>query len=110
MCLHRPQCPSALASDRLAARVTVSHPEQGWSLLCNGIVLFDDAGALLPGGHALVPPATLCPGDVRDRRWPASVAAPARPCRLLAGLAAPSPARPRWHQRTRLNRDNALAS
>jgi hypothetical protein len=35
----------------MAARETVSHPEQGWSLLCNGIVLFDDAGMLLPGGQ-----------------------------------------------------------
>jgi hypothetical protein len=26
--------------------VVVGHPEQGWSLLCNGIVLFDDAGIL----------------------------------------------------------------
>jgi hypothetical protein len=33
-----------------------SHPQQGWSLLCNGVVLFDDGGALLPGGQA-VPPA-----------------------------------------------------
>jgi hypothetical protein len=41
----------------MAARVTVSHPEQGWSLLCNGIVLFDDAGALLPGGLEVIPPA-----------------------------------------------------
>jgi hypothetical protein len=41
----------------MAARVAVSHPEQGWSLLCNGIVLFDDAGALLPGGQAIVVPA-----------------------------------------------------
>jgi hypothetical protein len=44
-----------LAPDRTAARVAVSHPEQGWSLLCNGIVLFDDAGALLPGGEAIAP-------------------------------------------------------
>jgi hypothetical protein len=41
----------------MAARVVVSYPEQGWSLLCNGIVLFDDAGALLPGGRAILPPA-----------------------------------------------------
>jgi hypothetical protein len=41
----------------MAARVAVSHPEQGWSLLCNGIVLFDDAGVLLPAGQALVPRA-----------------------------------------------------
>jgi hypothetical protein len=49
MCKHQPQCPDAMAPDRTAARVTVSHPEQGWSLLCNGVVLFDDAGTLLPG-------------------------------------------------------------
>jgi hypothetical protein len=57
MCQHRPRCPDALAPDRTAARVVVSHPEQGWSLLCNGVVLFDDSGALLPGGRAIVPPA-----------------------------------------------------
>jgi hypothetical protein len=49
MCKHYPQCPDALAADRTAARVSISHPEQGWSLLCNGVVLFDDAGTLLPG-------------------------------------------------------------
>jgi len=45
----------------MAARVTVSHPEQGWSLLCNGIVLFDDAGALLPGGQQVTPPTGAPP-------------------------------------------------
>lgn len=39
----------------MAARIMVSHPEQGWSLLCNGVVLFDDAGALLPGGQEVGP-------------------------------------------------------
>jgi hypothetical protein len=34
----------------------VTHPEQGWSLLCNGVVLFDDAGALLPSGREVAPP------------------------------------------------------
>ena len=57
MCQHQPQCPDASAQDGIAARVTVSHPEQGWSLLCNGIVLFDDTGALLPGGQAVLPAA-----------------------------------------------------
>jgi hypothetical protein len=47
-----------MAPDRMAAHAAVNHPEQGWSLLCNGIVLFDDAGALLPGGEEVVPPAT----------------------------------------------------
>jgi hypothetical protein len=59
MCQHDPQCPDALAPDRMAAHVTVSHPEQGWSLLCNGVVLFDDAGALLPGGVAIDPPPAM---------------------------------------------------
>lgn len=57
MCEHQPRCASALAPDRMAAHVTASHPEQGWSLLCNGVVVFDDAGVLLPDGRALDPPA-----------------------------------------------------
>ena len=48
-CAHHPCCPTAEAPDRDAARVVTSHPEQGWSLLCNGVVSFDDAGDLLPG-------------------------------------------------------------
>jgi len=42
-----------------------AHPEQGWSLLCNGVVLFDDTGELLPGGQALPPRAASWPS------WPA---------------------------------------
>lgn len=59
MCQHQPPCPDARASDRMAARATASHPEQGWSLLCNGIVLFDDGGALIPGGQDAVAPAPV---------------------------------------------------
>jgi Family of unknown function (DUF5999) len=59
MCQHQPRCPDVLALDRLAARVVAGHPEQGWSLLCNGIVLFDDAGALLPGGRVIGPRAPV---------------------------------------------------
>lgn len=44
-----------MAPDRDAARIVVSHPEQGWSLLCNGVILFEDTGELLPDG-AIVPP------------------------------------------------------
>lgn len=58
MCEHQPQCADALAPDRMAAHVVVSRPEQGWSLLCNGVVVFEDAGALLPDGRALDPRAT----------------------------------------------------
>jgi hypothetical protein len=50
MCQHQPPCPEATASDREAARTVTCHPEQGWSLLCNGIVLFEDFGELLPNG------------------------------------------------------------
>jgi hypothetical protein len=52
MCPHRPPCPSADATDHDAARVVACHPEQGWSLLCNGVVVFEDYGELLPDGTA----------------------------------------------------------
>jgi hypothetical protein len=32
-----------------------AHPEQGWSLLCNGVVMFDDTGELLPDGRVIAP-------------------------------------------------------
>ena len=50
VCHHRPRCPGAAARDRAAACVVACHPEQGWSLLCNGVVLFDDAGVLVLSG------------------------------------------------------------
>jgi hypothetical protein len=55
MCLHRPPCPPANRPDRHAAKVVSAHPEQGWSLLCNGVIVFDDLGELLPGGRAVAP-------------------------------------------------------
>jgi Family of unknown function (DUF5999) len=60
MCTHEPRCPSAGDIARTAARVIAGHPEQGWSLLCNGVVLFDDGGLLLPGGRAEAPHAGPC--------------------------------------------------
>jgi hypothetical protein len=38
MCPHRPPCPPPDRSDRDAAHTIAFHPEQGWSLLCNGAV------------------------------------------------------------------------
>jgi hypothetical protein len=32
-----------------------SHPEQGWNLLCNGVVLFDDAGVLVLAAPVTIP-------------------------------------------------------
>ena len=67
MCHHDPQCPPAEAVDREAARVVARHPEQGWSLLCNGVIVFDDMGEILPGGRIILP----------RRRVPARLAAAA---------------------------------
>jgi hypothetical protein len=36
--------------------VVAAHPEQGWSLLCNGVVLFEDYGELLPDGRVVPAP------------------------------------------------------
>ena len=57
MCNHEPRCPSAQATERTAAHASAAHPEQGWSLLCNGVIVFDDGGVLLPSGESLAPPA-----------------------------------------------------
>ena len=54
-CPHQPTCPDSDAIDRDAARATVSFPEQGWSLLCNGVIIFDDTGELLPDGNIVAP-------------------------------------------------------
>ena len=57
---HQPQCPDATAPDHLAARMVAHHPEQGWSLLCNGVISFSDMGELLPDGQAVPsPPAYI---------------------------------------------------
>jgi hypothetical protein len=61
MCSHQPACPTAEATDHDAALVVSSHHEQGWVLLCNGVVLFEDTGELLPDGSALSPHRARCP-------------------------------------------------
>lgn len=55
MCTHEPRCPGARDSGREAARLIAAHPEQGWALLCNGVVIFDDTGELLPDGGVVAP-------------------------------------------------------
>jgi hypothetical protein len=55
LCRHTPTCPSADSPDREAAHIIASHPEQGWSLLCNAVVVFDDTGDLLPDGRVIAP-------------------------------------------------------
>lgn len=53
VCGHRPPCPPADAADHDAARLVAYHPEQGWGLLCNGVIVFDDTGELLPDGSSI---------------------------------------------------------
>jgi len=70
MCQHQPPCPNADAVDREAARVVVAVPQQGWSLLCNGVIVFDDTGELLPDGSTVPPhrgPAPHTPPQQRSR-------------------------------------------
>lgn len=68
MCQHQPRCPQWSALDHLAARILADQPGQGWSLLCNGVIVFDDGGEPLPGGRAVTPNR---PGSAR----PAAMAA-----------------------------------
>ena len=55
MCPHEPQCPSFEAPDRDAASILAAHPVQGWSLLCNGVIIFEDTGEILPDGTMIEP-------------------------------------------------------
>ena len=59
MCPHQPPCPLADRPDRDAAHTVAFHSEQGWSLLCNGLIVFDDMGEILPGGRVLPPHVRL---------------------------------------------------
>ncbi len=54
-CAHAPRCPSAFDADAVAASTVAFHPEQGWSLLCNGVVVFEDTGEILPDGRLVAP-------------------------------------------------------
>jgi hypothetical protein len=55
MCQHQTPCPTAEAGDREAARTVATFPEQGWSLLCNGVIVFEDTGEILPDGRLIEP-------------------------------------------------------
>ncbi|WP_432038682.1 DUF5999 family protein [Streptomyces cucumeris] len=55
LCTRVPTCPAADNPDREAAHIVAHHPEQGWSLLCNGVLVFEDTGELLPDGKVIAP-------------------------------------------------------
>ncbi|WP_405868514.1 MULTISPECIES: DUF5999 family protein [unclassified Streptomyces] len=52
MCSHQSSTPSF---DGNLVHVVAAHPEQGWSLLCDGAIMFDDTGELTPDGQAVGP-------------------------------------------------------
>jgi len=58
MCSHTPTCPSPSAPDADAAQPVTTHFEQGWTLLCNGVLLFEDSGQLHPD-LTVIPPHRL---------------------------------------------------
>lgn len=69
LCTHTPKCPTADSPARDTAQVVASHPEQGWSLLCNAVLLFEDTGELLPDGRIVAPhrpPTTVAAGSGGD--------------------------------------------
>jgi hypothetical protein len=68
MCPHTPPCPASHAWDHAAARTIAAHPEQGWSLLCNCVIVFDDTGELLPGGLIVLPRPAVLPA-LRSRAF-----------------------------------------
>lgn len=53
MCRHEPPCPSAYAPDHEATHLLAFHRKQAWGLRCNGVIVFDDIGELLPDGHSV---------------------------------------------------------
>ncbi|MET7288460.1 DUF5999 family protein [Streptomyces sp. NPDC005573] len=52
MCSHQTSC---RAADTGAAHSVAAHPEQGWTLLCDGSIVFDDTGELRPDGGVVQP-------------------------------------------------------
>jgi hypothetical protein len=64
MCEHQPPCPTADAIDHESARVISCHPEQGWSLLCNGVIVFEDTGELMPDGRCVEPHRGYAPHNL----------------------------------------------
>ncbi|MFD7708843.1 DUF5999 family protein [Streptomyces sp. NPDC059785] len=57
MCSHQSSGSrqSSDRSGRAAAHIVAAHPEQGWSLRCDGVIVFDDTGELFPDGSVVAP-------------------------------------------------------
>ena len=46
------RCPEAGDERCWTAQVVSDHSEQGWTKLCNGVIVFDDGYFLAPDGHS----------------------------------------------------------
>lgn len=58
VCVHPQECPPAHAPDRAAAHIRTDFPDIGCRMLCNGVLSFDDTGALAPDGSVDPPHRT----------------------------------------------------
>ncbi|QTA36722.1 DUF5999 family protein [Streptomyces sp. CA-256286] len=63
MCKHSPTCPNADAADHEAAKAVLRDDVTGFARLCNGVILFNDTGELLPDNTIIAPHRS---GDVRQ--------------------------------------------
>ncbi len=61
-CTHTPRCPAPEEPDAGAAAIIANHPDQGWGLLCNGVLTFEDTGSLRPDGRQ-IPPSRPQPAE-----------------------------------------------
>ena len=52
MCQHQSRCPQSWEPGGLAARIVADQPEQGWSLPCSGVVLFEDESVAIASAGA----------------------------------------------------------
>jgi Family of unknown function (DUF5999) len=56
VCTHSPACADADDIRCCTAHVIADHHDQGWCLLCNGLILFDDGYCLRPTGQVMTVP------------------------------------------------------
>lgn len=65
MCSHTPPCPPADGPDGEGAKIVARDSGMGSHRLCNGIVTFEDTGALLPDGRIIEPHIAPFAGALR---------------------------------------------